>query len=42
MAVLSFLDRVDGFGRSVWVFWSIVAGGAAVVSLAAVRPGIRA
>jgi len=33
---------VDGFGRSVWVFWSIVAGGAAVVSLAAVRPGIRA
>lgn len=32
---------VDGLARGAWTFWSVVAGGAAIAWLAALRPGLR-
>lgn len=33
---------IDGFTQGAWTFWSVVAGGGALVWVVAMRPGIRA
>lgn len=47
MIVTSFLGwdsvyPVEDFTRAAWAFWSVVAGGGALVAVVALRPGIRA